>query len=1520
MPPRKNSENSVDEAMQSMEDKVKNLSEAMVNMEANLGEFVRIHNQDKAEINAAIQLQQQGLGAKIDHMNTQMEQVLSQLVAINTRVLNLEKDSGNHNQSGNRPTGNFVNSNSNFSRFSKVEFPRFNGDNVLGWIYKCDQFFEVDSTSENIKVKMVSIHLEGKALLWHQSLMKTREFGSWPSWGDYKTAIIARFGNNSFDDPMAEIMNLRQKGTVEQYQEQFDGLLNRTDLSEKQALSCFLKGLDTDIQNTVRMHKPQTLMDAFALAKLQEATVSSFIRKSTPLLEKPAFRPSFGQSFGQKVPQTSVGYNGQKPFINHNQKLTTARLSEKEIAERRAKHLCFTCNEKWTPTHKCKAQLHSIEILTVVDDDCYMEDNGEQGEVAQGYSMTKEIPPLISLNAINGNTTYQTMRVTGKVRGNALHILIDSGSTHNFLDVNIAKKFGCRVKNTCPLVVSVANGETILSKSMCEQFKWELQGHEFSTDVMLVPLGGCEMVLGIQWLTSLGPVLWDFSQLRMEFKFQGRKHVLRGSQAVAQCQWMSGKQMQNVVSKLPPDEKNAQLFAIRAYPVERGELCTNQGNQVPEKIQKLLVEYDEIFQEPTSLPPHREHDHRIHLKEGTPPVNVRPYRYPVIQKDAIEKIVQEMLDNGVVRPSQSPFSSPIVLVKKKDGTWRLCVDYRELNKSTIKDKFPIPVIEELLDELQGSVIFSKIDLRSGYWQIRMHPPDVEKTAFRTHEGHYEFLVMPFGLTNAPSTFQHLMNTIFRPYLRKFILVFFDDILIYSHSFEEHLTHLKLTLDVLRQHTLFAKMSKCTFGTPEVEYLGHLISEKGVSTEPSKIAAMVNWPEPATIKELRGFLGLTGYYRKFIRWYGVLSKPLTNLLKKDAFVWSEEAFEAFQKLKQAMVNAPVLALPNFNKEFIIETDASDFGMGAVLSQEGHPIAYISRAFSSKAKSFSTYEKELLALVFAVEKWRPYLIGRHFIIKTDHFSLKYWLEQKISTPFQSKCLPKLMGLDYEIRYRRGEDNKAADALSRVTGQQLMSMLVSYLDTDLMALIQQGWEHDATLQTLIQQLKDGHIQNKYCWENGELRRKGRLVVGADENLRNKIVALMHDSPLGGHSGVQATLKRLKSMFFWKHMQRDVRNYIRQCGVCQRCKPILQKPAGLLQPLPIPGAIWVDISMDFIEGLPKSQGKDTILVVVDRLSKYAHFLLLSHPFTAVTVAQLFLDQIFRLHGMPKSIVSDRDKVFLSNFWQELFRLQQSDLLMSTAYHPQTDGQTEVVNRCLETYLRCMTGEHPKEWARWIPLAEWWYNTNFHSAANTSPYEIVYGQSPALHIPYVLKDSKVEAVDRSLSAREECIRMLKFHLKRAQDRMKKMADRGRIERELLVGDMAYVKLQPYRQQSVLRRTCAKLSPKYFGPFLVIEKAGQVSYKLELPNHAKIHPVFHISLLKKHEGPIPMVSSLPEMDELQQICAEPVAVLDKRLMKKGMSGVVYVLIQWSNSTAEDATWEPYDDIKKRFPKFTLDSA
>ncbi|XP_026434748.1 uncharacterized protein LOC113332418 [Papaver somniferum] len=360
-------------------------------------------------------------------------------------------------------------------------------------------------------------------------------------------------------------------------------------------------------------------------------------------------------------------------------------------------------------------------------------------------------------------------------------------------------------------------------------------------------------------------------------------------------------------------------------------------------------------QEPTQLPPQRNLDHKIPLQPNLVHVNQRSYKCPYIQKDIVEQLVKEMLHSGIIQPSHIPFSSSILLVKKKDNTWRFCVDYRKLNNITAKDKFPIPIIEELLDELNGATAFTRIDLRAGYHQIIVHLSDIFKTSFRTHQVHYEFKVMPFGLTNAPATFQSLMNEVFQPALRKFILVFFDYILIYSKNMSEHVEHLKYTFSLLRQHKLYAKMTKCCFGQSSLEYLGHIITAAGVCADPSKIACMQSWPTPSTLKELGGFLGLTYYYRKFVKNYGEISKPLIDLLKKNSFLWTSAATTAFENLKTAMSNTLVLALPNFTKPFIVESDASDACIGAILIQEGRPIAYFSKPLGPRVAAMSTYEK-------------------------------------------------------------------------------------------------------------------------------------------------------------------------------------------------------------------------------------------------------------------------------------------------------------------------------------------------------------------------------------------------------------------------------------------------------------------------------------------------------------------------------------------------------------------------------------
>jgi hypothetical protein len=392
------------------------------------------------------------------------------------------------------------------------------------------------------------------------------------------------------------------------------------------------------------------------------------------------------------------------------------------------------------------------------------------------------------------------------------------------------------------------------------------------------------------------------------------------------------------LQQLAEDRALEQIVQLNAVETE---------TEMPSEIARVLHDHAVCFLTPKGLPPHRTYDHRITLLPGVQPVNVKPYRYSPQQKDEIERQIKDMLLQGIIRASQSPFASPVLLVRKKDGTWRFCVDYRHLNAVTVKDRYPMPVVDELLDELAGAQFFTKLDLRSGYHQIRLVEEDEHKTAFRTHSGHYEFRVMPFGLTCAPATFQAAMNKIFASMIRKCVLVFVDDILIYSHTLQAHIEHLDEVFKLLEQNQLFVKKSKCSFAQRSLEYLGHIISAEGVSTDPAKIEAVQRWPRPSNVKQLRGFLGLAGYYRKFIRYFGVLCRPLTQLLKKNAlFCWTPSVDEAFVAVKQALVQAPVLALPDFSKEFVLETDACASGVGAVLMQQSRPWAFLSKALGPK----------------------------------------------------------------------------------------------------------------------------------------------------------------------------------------------------------------------------------------------------------------------------------------------------------------------------------------------------------------------------------------------------------------------------------------------------------------------------------------------------------------------------------------------------------------------------------------------
>jgi hypothetical protein len=451
-----------------------------------------------------------------------------------------------------------------------------------------------------------------------------------------------------------------------------------------------------------------------------------------------------------------------------------------------------------------------------------------------------------------------------------------------------------------------------------------------------------------------------------------------------------------------------------------------------------------------------------------------------------------------------------------------------------------------------------------------------------------------------------------------------------------------------------KLSKCLFCQESIEYLGHIVSAQGVHADPSKLEAMVKWPIPTTVKQLRGFLGLTGYYRRFIANYASIAAPLTNLLRRDSFSWSPAASAAFEALKHAMVAAPVLHLPDFSKEFVIETDASNIGLRAVLMQDGHPLAFFSKKLGPKMQAASTYIKELHAITEAVLKWRQYLLGHFFIIHTDHKSIRELLQQVIQTPDQQAYVRKLLGFQFRIEYKPGVSNRVADALSRVPAEWSKNpdcddpSLLALVTTPTFGIIQQLHKENASDPFLLafhQQHAKGTLVSPYSIMNGLVVHKGRYVLNAASPLCSIIISEFHDTPCGGHAGIKRTLSRVAANFFWQGMRKSVESFVASCLICQQIKYSTQVPAGLLQPLPIPEAVWEDITMDFITGLPPSHGSTVIFVVVDRLSKSAHFGALPTAFTASKVAEVFVSMVVKHHGFPRSIASDCDPIFAAIF-----------------------------------------------------------------------------------------------------------------------------------------------------------------------------------------------------------------------------------------------------------------------------------
>ncbi|KAJ0430223.1 putative nucleotidyltransferase, Ribonuclease H [Helianthus annuus] len=1434
----------------------------------------------------------------MDEQKSMLKEVLAQLAQLPNKGTWMEKgDSSGHSSSFRDGDGFSV---LGRHKPAPVQLSRFTGTTPERWASQAQRYFDFYHIDEPDRITISSFYFDGDAADWFDWFDKNFPRTSWP---DFLNTLVHRFKSRDLESPEGQLAKLQQSSTVDDYRHRFEEISNRSMVLPAPFLvSCFISGLRADIKQSVLIHRPATLEDAMDLAQLHERRIS---------LEKGVGRPYLGSGKGI-LPTPKTGILDPPPLqsvlpksSNPNSQIGFRRLTQTEMAQKRAQGLCYRCDEKYTRDHNCKA---TPQLLFFDDDpDPQSTDSPVEDATLANQPQVAELQSAISYNALSGGFSSTTLRFSGKVQGKPVQILLDGGSTHCFVQTRVASFLNFPIETISPFHVLVGSGEKLLCSGIAKNIEVVVQDQSIFVDFYVLPLQGWDMVLGVSWLSTLGPVITDYGQGIFEFNLGDKRVVWKGdlNNTAHEIQF-------NGLRRLAHTNGIGAMFHLQLL-----DPSSPVSPTYPPDLDKVLAEFTDVFQPPTGLPPSRNQDHRIQLLPYSNPVSVKPYRYPHFQKQEIERLVADMLQQGIIKPSTSPFSSPVLLVRKKDGTWRFCVDYRALNSITVPDRFPIPSIDELFDELFGAQYFSKLDLLAGYHQIRVHSDDTIKTAFRTHDGHYEFLVMPFGLTNAPSTFQRLMNDIFRPYLRSFVLVFFDDILVYSRSWEDHLHHIRVVLQTLREHRLVAKLSKCVFGQTSIGYLGHVISHRGVAVDPEKIQAIRNWPTPTTVKDIRSFLGLAGYYRRFIKNFATIASPLTDLLKKDSFLWSQSATDAFIQLKELLSSTPVLHLPDFNRPFTVETDASGTGIGAILSQDQHPLAYFSQKLCTRMQNASAYHREMFAITQAVAKWRQYLLGRRFVIITDQQALRNLQDQVIQTPEQHKWLGKLLGFDFEIIYRPGKHNTAADALSRVSAATLFA-----LSSRAVSFIDQLKEANQTHPELLhwqQQLKDQASScSAFKFKDGLLFYNDRLVVPANSPLRQQLLMEFHSSPTGGHAGITRTFHRLAANFFWKHMRQDVTNFIHSCHICQQTKTSSLSPAGLLQPLPIPELVFESIALDFITCLPPSHGKTVIMVVVDRLSKYGHFIALPSSFSSSTVAEAFVNEIVRLHGIPTDIVTDRDPRFMTDFWNDLHRLQGTHLSFSSAYHPQSDGQTEVLNKTLEMYLRCYVLDHPKDWFRFLPWAEFWYNTSFQTSAKMSPFEVLYGRKPPTVARYLKDSTGHPLLEAQLLERDAVLTTLKINLSKAQSKMKLAADSHRRDVQFQVNDWVYIKLQPYRQGSVRLQRHHKLGRRFFGPYQVLARIGKVAYKLALPEAAKIHPVFHVSLLRKCVGtPDHQVTPLHLVDSTSTMILQPMAVLAHRTIQRSGQPIPQCLIQWEGLSTNQATWEDHHTLLSSFPNLHL---
>ncbi|KAL5498599.1 hypothetical protein ACEPAH_1953 [Sanghuangporus vaninii] len=1063
------------------------------------------------------------------------------------------------------------------------------------------------------------------------------------------------------------------------------------------------------------------------------------------------------------------------------------------------------------------------------------------------------------------------------------HALIDSGCTGSCIDEGFVKRYGFPTQRYIrPRPVFNADG-TSNENGLIKEYvviRMFFDKHEEEIRLAVTSLASSNIFLGRDWLQKHNPEIdWKLG-------------LIKFTRCPDEC------------GAIKPREEIDDEYVRR--------VCLQEAAKWP----PYLEDYADVFSEESfeRLPQHRTWDHAIDLRPDFKPSDCKVYPLSPKEQEAMKEFIEENLASGRIRQSKSPMASPFFFIKKEDRSLRAIQDYRKLNEGTVKNKYPLPLINELIDKVKDARYITKLDVRWGYYNIRIREGDEWKAAFRTNLGLFEPTVMFFGLCNAPATFQGFMNDIFREMIHEgIVIIYLDDILIFSNDLEEHRKRTRRVFEILRQNGLFLKPQKCEFEVDTVKYLGHIIGNGEVKMDPKKVAAVQEWPVPRNVRELQQFLGLGNWLRRFVKDYSSVVKPLTSLTGKVEWKWGKEEQDAFEELKRRLSSPPVLAIPNAEDPFRVEADASDFATGGVLlqKQEGRwkVIAYRSSTFLEAERNYEIYDKEMLAIVQALKEWRQYLQGasKPFEVWTDHANLTYFRSPQKLNCRQARWRLDLAEFDFTLMHKSGKTLGKADLLSRRADYDKGER-----DNEGITFIKEQWLVRGIVQTtrdtLLEKIKEAQAKEEETerpksvkMRDGGWRLGSRWYVPA--SVREVVMKEHHDSTLAGHPGATKMIQLILRRYWWPKLSGDVRAYVRGCDRCQRTKALRTTRAKVLHPNEVPEAPWQIVTVDLIGELPESNGFNAICVIVDRFSKQIHAIPTTTKLTAEGMAKIYRDQVFRLHGLPRKIIHDRGVQFDAKMMRELYKLLHIEGNPSTAYHPQTDGQTERVNQELEQYLRLYVNHRQSDWTDWLALAEFAYNNREHSATKLSPFFVNSGVHP-------IDFTGVRTTSSNLSAEEFAKHVKEIHeqaqanLVQANEDMKRFHDRhsGRSE-EYVTGQKVF--LDGWNIKTI--RPTKKMDDKWFGPFEIVEKVGASAYWLKLPKTwKKLHPVFNEVLIKpavqpsfesqrKAPPPPPVIVDDEEEYEVEEI-------LDSRLHR----GKLQFLVKWVGY--DEATWQPESDV------------